>query len=53
VRADPEPHDDVRFFAETHGTIASPDASREDRLPLVNLLEVEAWMMRVFGEELI
>lgn len=33
-----------------------PRAEREvseDRLPLVNLLEMEAWMMWGFGEELI
>ena len=53
VRTDPEPNNHVLVFAKSDSAVAAANPSREHRLLIVNLLEVEARMVRVVGEELI
>ena len=53
MRTDPKPNDDVFLLAQRNSAVAAANASREHRLFLVNLLEVEARMVRVVDEELI
>ena len=53
VRTDPKPNDHVLLFAKSNSAVAAANANREHRLSVVNLLEMEARMVRAVGEELI